>query len=108
MLNEQLKRRVFPTLFKYLRKYLKKWLKLCLLKSQVDTHLSMIHPRINLQILNYEVVFLRSSVDCVRRLRRWNPRRRTIRQIQFNSNARSSVLTTSGTVHTHQTEEVPA
>ena len=78
MLNEQLKWRVFPTVFKYSRKHLKKWLKPRLLKSQVDIHLRMIYARINLQILNYEVRFLRSSVGCARRIRRWNPRRRTI------------------------------
>ena len=81
MLNERLKWRVFPTVFKYSRKHLEKWLKPLLLKSQVDTHLRMIHARTNLQILNYEVSFLQSSVDCARRIRRWNPRRRTIWQV---------------------------
>ena len=80
MLNEQMKWRVFPTVFKYSRKHLRKWLKPRLLESQVDTHLKMIRDRTNLRILNYEVLFLRSNVDCARRVRRWNPRRRTIWQ----------------------------
>ena len=97
MLNEQLKWRVFPTVFKYSRRHMKSWLKPRLQESQVDTHLKMIHACTNLQILNYEVIFLRSSADYARRIRRWNPRRRTIWKIKF---ARSSQRTVTR-AHTH-------
>ena len=61
MLHEQTEWRAFPTGFKYSRKHVKNWLKPRLQKSQVDTHLKMIHARTNLQILNYEVLFLRPT-----------------------------------------------
>ena len=101
MLNEQLKWRVFPTVFKYSRRHMKSWLKPRLQESQVDTHLKMIHACTNLQILNYEVIFLRSSADYARRIRRWNPRRRTIWKIKF---ARSSQRTVTR-AHTHPSNQ---
>ena len=58
MLEEQTKWRVFPTVVTYLRKHLRKWLKPRLQKRQVGTHLRMIRARTNLQILNYEMLYL--------------------------------------------------
>jgi hypothetical protein len=97
MLNELLKWRVFPTVVMYSRRHLRKWFKPRLLERHVAMHLRMIRDRTNLRILNYVVLYLRSSVDCVRRIRRWNPRRRTIWQRRF---ARSSVGTMTRD-HTH-------
>ena len=79
VLNEQRKWRIFVTAFtSFSRKRLRKWLKPHLQRSQVGIHLRMIHARTNLRILNCEVLSMRSSADCVRRVRRWNPRRRII------------------------------
>ena len=89
MLNEQRKLRIYVTALTCSRKHLRKWLKPRLRRRQVGTHLKMIHARTNHLILNNEVLYMRSSVDCGRHVR-WNPRRRTIWQTKF---ARSSPKT---------------